>query len=240
MKKWTIILITVILTSCKTSTQENVNTTESQVRIDTVHVGPSELNDICVFIDSSYYPEISGLTDTVFQRQLNEIYANNFHSYIDTIKSQSGGCIPWKDEDGKVNTDPYASVLCRFQVLGKCDSIVSIFQSGYDTPQGGGNAWQFYFDVLNCDVLNNKILTNKDLGIHQNKLNLVNDRIKAFFNKEYPDRQRIHYPFVKKEELNELKFGITQDSIVLILEAYPLEHFSHAIYKIPIEKRSIK
>lgn len=208
--------------------------------VDTITVKEIELNNICFLIAESTYPQIAGIDDGIFQKQINDIFIKNFNTFIEKAKIQLGGCSDIdEDEENSVFNIP-ASANGYFEILTDNDSIVSIAQYFVTLPGGGGNGWELASAVTNIEVNKRVVLNNSDLNMNFKKNNLVNMIIKQFFDKEYPQDaidDQISYPYItSKKQFDNLNFGLRNDSIMLVTEAFPTAHYSYTTYIIPIEK----
>ena len=74
----------------------------------------------------------------------------------------------------------------------------------------------------------------------RDKTSYLNAKIKAFFDELFPSEAEdgsIDYPIIKtKSDFEGLNFAVRNDSLMLILEAYPSGYFSYMTYIVPIEK----
>ncbi len=123
-----------------------------------------------------------------------------------------------------------------FEILTDNDSVISIVQYFLTVPPGGNNARHATSIATNCDFKNRIVLDNSDMGMSFEKIDLINKRIKEYFDLQFPGRG-IMYPTIgDKAEFNNLYFGLRNDSVMLVIEAYPTDHFSYGTYIIPIDK----
>lgn len=206
-------------------------------RIDTVRMPMQHFQDICFQIDSSEYLKITG-DDKAFAKLMSEIFEQNFNSFVAKAKAEHEGCpdIPMSDPLYNMLSIP-ASVKSNCEILSYNPRLISVIQNFVSIVGGGGNGFSVEAKVLNFDLVERKPLTNQDFGITEAKVPLIEQRIKAYFDNLFDDGQtNINYPVIDAEKLDELQFGIRNDSLLPVIGAYPTSHASYGIYRIPIEK----
>jgi len=247
MNKITSIILTLLSVGCVNYSNNNPsgsNSTDKQelkneITIDSVIVEEKELKDICFVIYKSTFPKITGLLDKEFENQLNDIFSKNFNSYIENAKKEYGGCLDTEDTDEYSVADIPAAAGSGFEVLTKSDSIISIVQYMNAEIGHGGNAWIPSSITLTADFKNKIIYGKKEFNIDRNKTDYLNAKIKTFFDKLFPHEKKynnINYPLLKtSDDFDKLSFGIRNDSLILIIQAYPTYHYSYGTYTIPID-----
>jgi hypothetical protein len=247
MNKITSIILTLLTVGCAnySNNQAESNSIDKQelkneITIDSVIVEEKELKDICFVIYKSTFPKIKGLLDKNFENQLNDIFSKNFNSYIDNAEKEYGGCLDTENTDEYSMENIPAAAGSRFEVLTKNDSIISVVQFMTAEVGHGGNAWIPSSISLTADVKNKIIYGNKEFKIDRNKTDHLNTKIKTYFDKLFPDQKKsngIDYPLIKtSDDINKLSFGLRNDSLVLIIQAYPTGHYSYTTYIIPIDQ----
>lgn len=208
-------------------------------RIDTIIIKQIELKHICFVIEESNVPEINGIGDVFFSKQINDNFVNNFNTFLEKAKHIFGTHPDSYKDDSYIGWSIPATARGSFEILSANDSIISIVQYFIALPGGGANGWEPTSATLNIDVKNRRILNNNDLNMNYRKENLLNIRIMKFLDKEYPDEalnNEIDYPYITdKKQIDNLSFGIRNDSIILVIEAYPTAHYSYTTYIIPIQ-----
>jgi alpha-tubulin suppressor-like RCC1 family protein len=245
MKHLRLITLIILLIGCNNNRTSKVNKQPedkvfSSVSIDTVEVKDTALTNLCLLIEESNYPKISGTDNDTFEKQLNDIFSNNFNSFIDSSKSQLGSSIPPELRDVYTVASWSTSVGSSFEILTLNDNIISVVQ--YFSIKGGGgtNAWRCSSIVTNCHIVNKIILNCSDLKISFEDIGLINSRVKSYFDQLFSEEKMndlITYPVIEnKNEFDKLKFGIQNDSTVLVIEAMPTSHNSYETYIIPIDK----
>ena len=221
----------------------------STVPIDTVIVDETVLDTLCFTINESSYPKVTGLNDKKFEDLLNRQFVINFNSFMDSAKHIYGGCLP-KDELGEYSSSDAAFGFANggFEILTQTDDIISVVQR-FEGERS--KAWNPYSTTINCNLKNKTFYTNADivksLG---NDMNFFNKKIKGYFKQWVTDffgddkeqsgfrDDNINYLLITdKEEIKNLKFGIRNDSIMLVMEAQPTgTKDSYTTYIIPIDK----
>ena len=209
----------------------------NSIVIDTIMIEEHDLKDVLFRIEESKLPKINGLSNKIYENQLNDIFSINFNLYVDSVKLERGR--PHGEYDELSPSSIPASVNSSFEVLTLNDSLISIVQFFVTFVGGGGNSWLPSSKVINCDLKNRSIFKNSDFGFTYNNIDLINNRIKEYYDKTFPEDKKsntITYPLIKnKTEFVNLNFGLRNDSIMLVMEAYPLAHFSYGTYIIPID-----
>ncbi|HUX95715.1 MAG TPA: DUF4163 domain-containing protein [Bacteroidales bacterium] len=241
MKHLTIIAATILLIGCTNKpARQTTDKVLSSVSIDTVEVKDTALTNMCILIEESNYPIISGIGNDTFQKQLNDLFSNNFNSFIDSAKSQLGSTIPPELKDVYTVASWSTRVGSSFEILTNNDSLISIVQHFSIAEGGGANSWSYSSIVTNLDIIKRIVLNNSDLKIGFEEIGLINNRVKSYFDQQFPEEKMqnlITYPAIEsKREFDKLKFGIRNDSIMLIIEAMPNAHDSYDTYIIPIDK----
>lgn len=246
--KSTIPIIMALLTiACTNDTNDTAtyNSQEQQDRtqeisIDSVIVKEQAFKERFFLIRRSTFPKISGLTDHNFENKVNEIFSNNINSFIENKRQELGLPVaPPTDKENNMYDIP-ASVTCSFEVLTKSDSLISVVQYFTEQVGHGGNSWTSSSFALTFDFKNKVIYQKKEFKIDKQKTNYLNSKIKTFFDNLFPEEKinsAINYPFIKtSNDFDKLNFGIRNDSLILIIQAYPTAHYSYSTYIIPIEK----
>jgi len=221
----------------------------STVLIDTVIVDETVLDTLCFTINESSYPKVTGLGDKKFEDLLNRQFNTNFNAFIDSAKRLYGGCLP-RDEFGEYSSSDAAFGFANgsFEILTKTDDIISVVQR-FEGERS--KAWNPSSTTINCNLKNKTFYTNADfIKSFGNDINILNKKIKDYFKSwvaEFfgDDKEQSHFRddnikyllITDKEEIKNLKFGIRNDSIMLVLEAEPTgTKDSYTTYIIPIDK----
>jgi hypothetical protein len=217
---------------------------DTAIRIDSVVVERKAQEDICFQVERSTYPKISGLVDQRFEERLNQILRRNFNAHVNLAKKEFGGCPEADEEEDEDEEDDYANIYPsasgNFEVLTRNDSMVSIVQYMLSTVGYGGNSWTPSSYTLTADVKRNIVYGMKEFQMDRGKRSYLNSKIKAFFAEQFSheaEQGSLNYPLIKtNRDFDALNFAVRNDSLMLVIAAYPSGHFSHDIYIIPIEK----
>jgi hypothetical protein len=240
MNKIVLIGLAIFSFSCSQTTESSSGSDQEElIRIDTVRVESIHRNDICFVIEESKIPKVTGISDEIFEKQINDIFTQNFNDYME-YQIKSSDCSAFEDvaEDSPLNNHPTA--FGTFKVLSKNDDFISVCQTFVRTPGGSANQLSHGFKVINCDIKGRAILNNKDLNVNFNR-DFLNSKLKVYFYNLYPPLAEMGDDFELKllygdSYLHKLNYGVKNDSIYLIIEAEPYAHSSHGIYEIPIDK----
>jgi hypothetical protein len=237
-------ILSIFSLTCSIKTKDEIDLSQKSVeinyKIDTINIKQIELKQIYFRIEQSSYPQLIGTFDEIFRKQINDIFFTNFDKFLINAKSIFGRTPTSNQIDESSYYNIPASAVGSFEILTSNDSIVSIIQYFVALVGGGGNAWEPSSTVINIDLKNRIILNNIALSMNYYKKNQINLRIKQFFDERFPleaENNELSYPFIDdKSEFEYLEFGIRNDSIMLVTEAYPSAHSSYQTYIIPIEK----
>jgi hypothetical protein len=240
MMKLTIFCFTCFLLTCNsmprqdskgTLPKESLQSTE----IKTITVKNLEFKNTCFEIYQSIYPEVTGLEDKFFEKQLNDIFSDNFKFFIDSCKNKS-----WCDEADEEGLDFPSAAYAEFEILTNRDSIISILQIMTDEVGHGGNAAIQTAYVTTVDVKNRIIYGKQDFGIKSNNIKFLNLKIKEYFDKNIVRDElfdEINYPiFETSDDLRKVNFGVQNDSVIMIIDAFPTTHASYGIYLVPLKE----
>ena len=213
---------------------------DTAIRIDSAVVERKVQEDICFQVERSTYPKISGLVDQRFEERLNQTLRRNFNAHVNLAKKEFSGCPEADEEDEDDYADIYPSASGDFAVLTRNDSMVSIVQYMLSTVGYGGNSWTPSSYTLTADVKKNIVYGKKEFQMDRGKRSYLNSKIKDFFAEQFSheaEQGSLNYPLIKtNEDFDALNFAVRNDSLMLVIAAYPSGHFSHDIYIIPIEK----
>jgi hypothetical protein len=213
------------------------NNDDELIIIDTVKVEEITMNNICFYIGESKYPQVKIQNNIVFEKQVNDLLLLNFYNLIDTAKSQFAGC--WEDDEEDPNSINLskkfpAGATCDFETLQNKDDIVSIVQTCFYHPCGGGTRTFENANTLTFDVNDLIIFGNQDYGINYEDKEELISKIKAYFILNYDFEE---YPkIVDLKGFEKINFGIRNDSLMLILEARPWAMSYNSIFIIPYDK----
>ncbi len=243
MNKITSIIVVLLIVGCDSFTNNSTesNSTGKQglinhIRVDSVIVEEKELKDSCFVIERSTFPKITGIIDKDFENKLNDIFKNNFYSYIKNAKKEYGGCLEIEFPDEYLVNLP-ATAVSSFKVLTKNDSIISVVQYMISGVGHGGNAWEPSSTGLTADFKNKIIYGKKEFKIDRDKIEYLNIKIRDFFDNLFPGSNEGIYPFIQtNDDFNKLVFGLRNDSLMLIIQAYPAEHYTYSTYIVPIDQ----
>jgi len=73
------------------------------------------------------------------------------------------------------------------------------------------------------------------MGINYISLQTIKSKVhEYFYNLFHKEYNKINYPTIEAYE--NCNFGIRNDSVVLVIDAFPTSHASYQTYLIPIEK----
>lgn len=240
MKHFILIFGILFIVSCNNNnssdSKSETDTIGINIKVDTILMKPIEFNDICFIIDSSLYPKFTGLKDENFQNKINNILLENINSFVDSSKANWGGCPEEKKNDDNWLMWTPEEVNSHFDIFESNHKITSIIQYFVLLPGGDGNAWQISSKVINIDLNKNEIITKDKLILSLKNIDKINSYITSFFDRKFPE-DKINYPKIENiKALDKLNLGIRNDSIILVLEAWPTCHASYTTYIIPIEK----
>lgn len=206
--------------------------------IDSVEIKDTTLDNICFSIEQSFYPKIKELQDNEFEQKINNYFQSIYQNMLK--KAQKG--VSCKDTNDYGIPSIFPTFRSKFEILSYNDKILSVIIEGIQGAGGGGNAFDLYSKVVNVDIQNKKILTKNDFMIDKSKIDELNQQIKIYFDKNFTEpnsNEKINYPFIDSKKYHsdikwkDVEFGIRNDSIVLVLIAYPTAHYTYSIYSIP-------
>ena len=253
MKQILFIISTILLFGCN-SKQNNTSTAiieknYESVKIDTISykVNANDSDKCGYYILEFVYPNITGLKNTKFQKELNDKLIENVKPYIESVKSniKTYNLIHsnYKPLEGGIENyeeDIPGELYISFDVLSS-DSIISIIQYFTMTVGNGGNGSLQSFSVTNCNTVKGVFLNTSDFNTESNNIAFINDRIKVYFDQSFLEEKEINeinYPYImSNSELKNLNYGIRNDSIMLIIEATPSANYSYGTYIIPVDKK---
>jgi len=252
MKKIFFIILTLLLYSCNTKQNNNTLSIDKgyeSIKIDTIifRVNRNDSDKCGYNILKFTYPKVSGLSKVEFQKKLNEVLLKDINLYIKTIKTNiktynliHGEYQPLEGGIENYTEEIPGELYISFDVLSR-DSIISIIQYYSESGLGGGNNQFINSNVTNCNIVKSKFLNNSELFTSSFDISFINNRIKTYFDKCFPDAKKenaIDYPIIKSNaELRNQNYAIRNDSIMLVLEATPYSNASYGTYIIPIDKR---
>jgi hypothetical protein len=254
MKQLALIISTILLFNCSSKQNKNNETTIDEksyesIRIDTLtyKVNAEDSVKCGYYINQFNYPQISGLSNTKFQKELNDNFTESVKPYIESIESniKTYNYTTKKDnepiEGGLENysEDIPGELYISFDVLSS-DSIISIIQHFGETVGNHGNGRMVDFNITNYNTLKGTFLNNSDLNTNSYTIAFLNERIKTYFDKRFPEEKvldAINYPLIENSiKLKDLYYGVRNDSIMLVLVAMPSANYSYGTYIIPIDK----
>lgn len=224
-----------LLFGCEKNHLPHENFGKNIVHIDTIKTGEIYFDNICFQIQDSRYPQIKGLGNQIFEKQINEIFQVNFNEFIDSAKKHYSGCYTTEElKDSPLLSIPQ-SVGCDFEVLTNNDSIISIVQYFVEFPQGGGNGYSISSKVLTFNHKTQNVKNSSLIGIKYVSLKTLNLKVHNYFhNLFHKEYNKINYPNIETYEA--CNFGIRNDSVLLVIDAFPTSHASYQTYLIPLEK----
>ncbi|GHT11252.1 hypothetical protein AGMMS4956_03970 [Bacteroidia bacterium] len=209
--------------------------------IDTIKVEKTCLIDALFYNLSVEYPQISGLSDIVFQKQLNATFFINTSCSggVEVIREDAIEEIIAKEnitrEDFLYWEYDGGGDYSSFYVGTNNNGILSIIQFFETAAGSGSNVYSRSHRVTNCDLVNRKYLSNSDIRGDRN-IDFLNERIKAHFKSsgEYYDCPEC-LPIIGQDiSFDKVSFFIENDSIKLAMTADILGR--DRTYLIPIDK----
>lgn len=205
------------------------------IKIDSIKTGEITFDNICFQIQDSKYPRVCGLDNEIFEKQINELFVENFNSFIDSAKRHYTGCFSIEElKENPLFSIPQ-SVSADFETLSNNDSLISIVQYFVENPQGGGNGFTIESKVVTFNYKTHFVKNSTLIGINYISLTTLKSKVhEYFFNLFHKEYDKINYP--KIEAYEACNFGIRNDSVVLVIDAFPTSHASYQTYLIPIEK----
>jgi predicted secreted protein len=119
--------------------------------------------------------------------------------------------------------------------------MISIVQYFYVIPGGGGNMYYIFSKTLNADLKNKMLIDNNSFAFSNEKIGKINRQLVDYFNNAFPEEvEYLNYPEIEKSKNEDYNIAFKNDSLVLVIEAYPSAHYTYQTYIVPIEKFVLK
>lgn len=207
------------------------NCSNESVHIETKKINNMEFKNICFNVYESNYPVLKGMEDEEFASQINEIFKSNYEEFISKEK-KNANCVDDYDISG-------LSASSHFNVLTLNSDFLSVVQ--YFITEYGGSGSSINSKVTNVDLKNRVVLNNSDFNM-KGKKDIIDKQWSNYLKSLQPENSNLVEDHVvipysqSKVNYNKLKFGVRNDSVVLVIEAEPESHASYGTYIIPIEK----
>lgn len=147
-----------------------------KILVDTIEIKDTLIESKNFQIEQSFYPQLKGLSDSTFLREINSYLKETTLSFIDSTET-SFATEPVSDVEMAENFLAYtpASVICSFSIYhNPKNSIVSIIQYFWRHGLGTGTAHDEYFKITNIDVNKNvyfEVPTNDIKSLDSTMLN---------------------------------------------------------------------
>jgi hypothetical protein len=228
-----IIFILSILVSCtaKKPVEEKSAPVEQiigpVVTIDSVCLGKKEFSENCFLQEQACYFKISGKGDW---SEVNNIVKQTALDFIDSSRVHTA-CTKEKNAAAVMGwAHTYYEILESHEGLV---SVVMYLTNGH----GGGNNWKPYATVFNIDPKNIGWIPNEELLTNVNR-EILNKAIFNYFKAISPAEAEKHIgeEFLNdKVDINNLEYGIRNDSLILVVPAFPSEHPNHDIHLVPVK-----
>jgi hypothetical protein len=227
---FTCILIFVIGCTNMNKNNKESNNQNQQIIVDTLVIQETYFEDINVIVEQSSYPQIKGLSDSVFLENLNNSLKENITAYIDSTKRAYGSSPVSQASiaENPLELSP-ASVFSHFEVFyNSKNSIISIIQYFWRHNVGTGTAHDQYFKITNVDSKNNKYFEMPIKEINNVDTNLIVKQYKNYFKKNNSTKDMnideiegwIELPILTKpSDFDKYSYLIKNDSICIVFSS---------------------
>ncbi len=236
----------------KTITKENTETVKAKltdnediiypnprIKIDTIIIGKQRVDDINFSACEAKYPKISGFKNNDFESSINKKIKQIFDDLVLETKKESKEIA----DDYKLNGgyESYATygVIDYFNFdIDYFSENLLIIRIRNTVIIGGGNAWVpnskiFYIDLKNEELIED---FNKTLDFSVLSTTKVNLAIDNYIKGKYSDfdEKDFNIVYLTDSILAISQYSIIDNALIIYTEQYPLAHFSHNIFQVPI------
>jgi hypothetical protein len=228
-----IIFILSILISCTAKKPVEENSTPIEeitgpiVNIDSVCLGTKEFKENCFKQEQACYFKISGKGDWT---EVNNIIKLAALDFIDSTRVHTE-CSNEKNAPAIMG---WAHTY--YEILESHQGIVSVVL--YQTNgHVGGDSYRPYATVFNIDPKNMGWIPNEELLKNVNR-EVLNKAIYNYFKSMFPAEAEKHIgeEFLSdKVDINDLNYGIRNDSLILVIPALPSDHPGHDVHLVPVK-----
>ncbi len=207
-----IIVITLLLSSCSSGNNMNIEISPVSYETDTYKINGENI-------------KIPGDTATI--NELNTLFETEINDWTENFKSRV--------EISNIDPSNLPCLQMRHSIKENDDTLLSIVTEKYAYISGmHGNTW---WSAKNYDVKNDKILNLSDLFVDDGYIKILNEQIKEIIRtneKEYHDLWKT--PELDKAREN--RFYISDGYLCIFYEPYELSYYAKGVveFHIPIEK----
>lgn len=207
------------------------------VVLDTLRLPQRFLRNIYFREDESFIPRISGMSDTAFQHKLNSLFLENFKRFADSAKKENGLTSDLEIETAELTEAEPASAKARYEILSLNDSLISVVQYFISLVGHGGNSWTSASSVVNVNLRYHQLMEDPMFKYTGLSFDSLDGRVYRFFLRTLEEAPNSTGLEEYRSNPEKLKFGIRNDSMILVHEGYPGSHSTYGTYLIPVNRR---